>query len=138
MAKTKTTKTADKKPVERVSSIRNIFLSEKRKTFTNQDDFYLRGAEVVLKKKEVVDKANCITSKVKLERITKGGLYQPKWIEATRRGVAYEVETSGFIVTYTVEDEQNETYVEHVNYFDLSQMKEAMALVIQICHLIDA
>lgn len=138
MAKTKTTNTADKKPVEHVSSIRNIFLSEKKKTFTDQDDFYLRGAEVILKKKEVTDKANCITSKVKLEQITKGGLYHPVWIEAKHRGTAFEVETSGFIVTYTVEDEQNETYVEHVNYFDQSQMKDAMALVIQICQLINA
>lgn len=138
MAKTKTTNTADKKPVEHVSSIRNIFLSEKKKTFTDQDDFYLRGAEVVLKKKEVVDKANYITSKVKLEQITKGSLYHPEWIEAKHRGTAYEVETSGFIVTYTVEDEQNETYVEHVDFFDQSQMRDAMALVIQICKLIDA
>lgn len=31
MAKTKTTNTADKKPIEHASSIRNIFLSEKKK-----------------------------------------------------------------------------------------------------------
>jgi hypothetical protein len=119
-------------------STRNIFLSEKQKKFTNMDKFYEYGGEVVMKRKEFHDKENQITSTVILEYISKGGLYHARWIDSKDVGYGYEVETSGYIVTYVIEDEKNSTMTEKIEYFDESQSFLAFDLVIKICQMLSA
>lgn len=119
-------------------STRNIFLSEKQKKFTDMDEFYEHGQEVVMKRKEFVDKTNHITSTVLLECISKGNLYHARWIDSKNTGYGYEVKTSGFIVTYTIEDEKNETMTYREEYFDESQQFLAFDLVIKICQMLSA
>ena len=117
---------------------RNIFLSEKQKKFTNMDKFYECSQEVVMKRKEYKDKTNDITSTVILENICKGGLYHPRWIDSKNVGYGYEVLTSGYVVSYIVEDEKNSTMTEKIDYFDESQSFLAFDLVIKLCQLISA
>lgn len=119
-------------------STRNIFLSEKVKKFTDMDKFYERGQEVVLKRKEFNDKTNQITSTVILECIGKGNLYHARWIDSKNTGYGYEVLTSGYVVSYIVEDENNSTMIEKIEYFDESQQFLAFDLVIKICQMLEA
>ncbi len=119
-------------------STRNIFLSEKQKKFTNMDEFYECGQEVVMKRKEFVDKTNQITSTVILEYIGKGNLYHARWIDSKNTGYGYEVLTSGYVVSYIVEDEKNSTMIEKIEYFDDSQQFLAFDLVIKICQMLSA
>jgi hypothetical protein len=117
---------------------RKIFLSEKQKKFTNMDEFYECGGEVVLKRKEFNDKTNEITSTVILEYISKGGLYHPRWIDSKDTGYGYEVLTSGYIVSYVIEDGKNDMMTEKIEYFDESQQFLAFDLVIKICQMLEA
>lgn len=117
---------------------RNIFLSEKVKKFTDMDKFYECGHEVVMKRREFDDKPNDITSTVILEYICKGGLYHPRWVNSKDTGYGYEVLTSGYIVSYIVEDGKNETMTEKIEYFDESQQFLAFDLVIKICQMLEA
>ena len=117
---------------------RSIFLSEKQKKFTNMDEFYEYGGEVVMKRKEFNDRTNQITSTVILEYICKGGLYHPRWIDGKDVGYGYEVLTSGYVVSYIVEDEKDETMTEKIEYFDESQQFLAFDLVIKICQMLSA
>ena len=117
---------------------RKIFLSDKQKKFTDMDKFYEHGQEVVMKRREFVDKTNHITSTVILEYIGKGNLYHARWNDSKDAGYGYEVLTSGYIVTYTVEDEKNETMTEQIEYFDKSQQFLAFDLVIKICQMLSA
>jgi hypothetical protein len=117
---------------------RSIFLSEKQKKFTNMDEFYEYGGEVVMKRKEFNDKTNQITSTVILEYICKGGLYHSRWIDGKDVGYGYEVLTSGYVVSYIVEDEKNSTMTEKIEYFDESQSFLAFDLVIKICQMLSA
>ena len=68
---------------------RSTFLSEKQKKFTDMDEFYEYGQEVVMKRKEFTDKANHITSTVILECIGKGNLYHARWIDSKDTGYGY-------------------------------------------------
>ena len=117
---------------------RSIFLSEKQKKFTDMDKFYEYGGEVVMKRKEFNDRTNQITSTVILEYICKGGLYHSRWIDSKDIGYGYEVLTSGYVVTYIVEDEKNSTMTEKIEYFDESQQFLAFDLVIKICQMLSA
>lgn len=117
---------------------RKIFLSDKQLKITNMDKFYEYGQEVVLKRKEFNDKTNKITSTVILEYISKGGLYHSRWIDSKNVGYGYEVLTSGYIVSYVIEDEKNETMTEKIEYFDESQQFLAFDLVIKICQMLSA
>lgn len=117
---------------------RSTFLSEKQKKITNMDKFYEYGQEVVMKRKEFNDKANEITSTVILEYIGKGNLYHARWIDSKNIGYGYEVLTSGYIVSYVIEDEKNETMTEKIEYFDESQQFLAFDLVIKICQMLSA
>lgn len=117
---------------------RSIFLSEKQKKFTNMDEFYEYGGEVVMKRREFNDKTNHITSTVILEYISKGGLYHSRWIDSKNVGYGYEVLTSGYIVSYIIEDEKNEMMTEKIEYFDESQQFLAFDLVIKICQMLSA
>lgn len=117
---------------------RKIFLSDKQKKFTNMDKFYEHGQEVVLKHKEFNDKTNHITSTVILENICKGNLYHARWIDGKNVGYGYEVLTSGYIVSYVIEDEKHETMTEKIEYFDESQQFLAFDLVIKICQMLSA
>jgi hypothetical protein len=117
---------------------RSIFLSEKQKKFTNIDKFYEYTGEVVMKRKEFHDKANDITSTVILEYICKDGLYHQRWIDGKNVGYGYEVLTSGYVVSYIVEDEKNSTMTEKIEYFDESQQFLAFDLVIKICQMLSA
>lgn len=117
---------------------RSIFLSEKQKKFTNMDEFYEYGREVVMKRREFNDKANNITSTVILEYIGKGGLYHSHWIDGKDVGYGYEVLTSGYVVSYIVEDEKNSTMTEKIEYFNESQSFLAFDLVIKICQMLSA
>lgn len=117
---------------------RSIFLSKKQLKITNMDKFYEYGGEVVMKRKEFNDKANDITSTVILEYIGKGGLYHSRWIESSNAGYGYEILTSGYIVTYIVEDEKNSMSTEKIEYFDESQQFLAFDLVIKICQMLSA
>ena len=119
-------------------STRNIFLSEKQLKITNMDKFYEYGQEVVLKRKEFYDKTNKIKSTVILEDICKGNLYHARWIDSKDIGYGYEVLTSGYIVSYVIEDEKNETMTEKIEYFDESQQFLAFDLVIKICQMLSA
>jgi hypothetical protein len=91
-----------------------------------------------MKRKEFHDKENQITSTVILEYISKGGLYHARWIDSKDVGYGYEVETSGYIVTYVIEDEKNSTMTEKIEYFDKSQSFLAFDLVIKICQMLSA
>lgn len=117
---------------------RKIFLSDKQLKITNMDKFYEYGQEVVLKRKEFNDKTNKITSTVILEYIGKGNLYHARWIDSKNTGYGYEVLTSGYIVSYVIEDEKNETMTEKIEYFDESQQFLAFDLVIKICQMLSA
>lgn len=117
---------------------RKIFLSDKQLKITNMDKFYEYGQEVVLKRKEFNDKTNKITSTVILEYIGKGNLYHARWIDSKDVGYGYEVLTSGYIVSYVIEDEKNETMTEKIEYFDESQQFLAFDLVIKICQMLSA
>jgi len=117
---------------------RSIFLSDKQKKFTDMDKFYEYGREVVMKRREFNDKANEISSTVILEYIGKGGLYHSRWIDSKNIGYGYEVLTSGYVVTYIVEDEKNSTMTEKIEYFDESQSFLAFDLVIKICQMLSA
>lgn len=117
---------------------RKIFLSDKQKKFTDMDEFYEHGQEVVLKHKEFNDKTNHITSTVILEYIGKGNLYHARWIDGKDVGYGYEVLTSGYVVSYIVEDEKHETMTEKIEYFDESQQFLAFDLVIKICQMLSA
>lgn len=117
---------------------RKIFLSDKQLKITNMDKFYEYGQEVVLKRKEFNDKTNKITSTVILEYIGKGNLYHARWIDSKNIGYGYEVLTSGYIVSYVIEDEKNETMTEKIEYFDESQQFLAFDLVIKICQMLSA
>lgn len=117
-------------------SERSIFLSEKQKKFTNMDKFFECGQEVTMKRKGFV--ADKITSTVILEYICKGGLYHPRWIDSKNTGYGYEVLTSGYVVSYIVEDEKNSTMTEKIEYFDESQSYLAFDLVIKICQMLSA
>lgn len=117
---------------------RSTFLSEKQKKFTDMDEFYEYGQEVVMKRKEFTDKANHITSTVILECIGKGNLYHARWIDSKDTGYGYEVLTSGYVVSYIVEDEKNETMTEKIEYFIEDQQFLAFDLVIKLCQLITA
>lgn len=117
---------------------RKIFLSDKQLKITNMDKFYEYGQEVVLKRKEFNDKTNQITSTVILEYISKGNLYHARWIDSKNIGYGYEVLTSGYIVSYVIEDEKNETMTEKIEYFDESQQFLAFDLVIKICQMLSA
>lgn len=117
---------------------RKIFLSDKQLKITNMDKFYEYGQEVVLKRKEFNDKTNKITSTVILEYIGKGNLYHARWIDSKDVGYGYEVLTSGYIVSYIIEDEKNETMTEKIEYFDESQQFLAFDLVIKICQMLSA
>lgn len=117
---------------------RKIFLSDKQLKITNMDKFYEYGQEVVLKRKEFNDKTNKITSTVILEYIGKGNLYHARWIDSKDIGYGYEVLTSGYIVSYVIEDEKNETMTEKIEYFDESQQFLAFDLVIKICQMLSA
>ena len=117
---------------------RNIFLSEKLLKITDMDKFYEYGGEVVMKRREFNDKTNKITSTVILEYIGKGNLYHARWIDSKDIGYGYEVLTSGYIVSYVIEDEKNETMTEKIEYFDESQQFLAFDLVIKICQMLSA
>ena len=117
---------------------RKIFLSDKQLKITNMDKFYEYGQEVVLKRKEFNDKTNKITSTVILEYIGKGNLYHARWIDSKDIGYGYEVLTSGYIVSYVIEDEKNETMTEKIEYIDESQQFLAFDLVIKICQMLSA
>ena len=117
---------------------RKIFLSDKQLKITDMDKFYEYGQEVVLKRKEFNDKTNKITSTVILEYIGKGNLYHARWIDSKDIGYGYEVLTSGYIVSYVIEDEKNETMTEKIEYFDESQQFLAFDLVIKICQMLSA
>lgn len=117
---------------------RKIFLSDKQLKITNMDKFYEYGQEVVLKRKEFNDKTNKITSTVILEYIGKGNLYHARWIDSKNTGYGYEVLTSGYIVSYIIEDEKNEMMTEKIEYFDESQQFLAFDLVIKICQMLSA
>lgn len=117
---------------------RSIFLSKNQKKFTNMDEFFECGKEVVMKRKEFNDKTNHITSKVILEYIGKGGLYHSRWIDSKDIGYGYEVLTSGYVVSYIAEDENNSTMIEKIEYFDESQSFLAFDLVIKICQMLSA
>ena len=117
---------------------RKIFLSEKQLKITDMDKFYEYGGEVVMKRKEFHDKENQITSTVILEYIGKGGLYHARWINDKVVGYGYEVLTSGYVVSYIVEDEKNTTMTEKIEYFDESQSFLAFDLVIKICQMLSA
>lgn len=117
---------------------RSIFLSEKQLKITDMDKFYEYGGEVVMKRKEFNDKTNQITSTVILEYICKGGLYHSRWIDGKDVGYGYEVLTSGYVVSYIVEDEKNSTMTEKIEYFDESQQFLAFDLVIKICQMLSA
>ena len=115
---------------------RKIFLSDKQLKITSMDKFYEYGQEVVLKRKEFNDKTNKITSTVILEYIGKGNLYHARWIDSKDVGYGYEVLTSGYVVSYIIEDEKNETMTEKIEYFDESQQFLAFDLVIKICQML--
>ena len=117
---------------------RSIFLSDKKKTFKNMDNFYELGQEVVLKHREFNDDTHHITSIVKLEEIARGGLYHARWSVKSNSGSGYEVLTSGYIVTYTTEDGQNETMCERVEFFSKDQLFMACDLVIRLCQMLSA
>jgi hypothetical protein len=117
---------------------RNIFLSEKQKKFTDMDELYEHGQEVVMKHREFTDKTNHIKSKVILEYIGKGNLYHPRWIDSKNTGYGYEVLTTGFVVSYVIEDEKNETMIERIEYFDVSQQLQAFDFVTKICQMLSA
>ena len=117
---------------------RSIFLSAKQKKFTDMDKFYEYGKEVVMKRKEFDDKTNHISSTVILEYIGKGGLYHPRWIDGKDVGYGYEVFTSGYVVSYIVEDEDNSMMTEKIEYFDESQSFLAFDLVTKICQMLSA
>lgn len=117
---------------------RSTFLSEKQKKFTNMDKFFEYGQEVVMKRKEFNDKANHISSTVILENISKGALYHSRWIDSKDVGYGFEVINSGYIVTYIIEDENNSTMTEKIEYFDESQSFLAFDLVIKICQMLSA
>lgn len=117
---------------------RSTFLSDKQKKITNMDKFYEYGQEVVMKRKEFNDKTNQITSTVILEYIGKGSLYHARWIDSKDTGYGYEVLTSGYVVSYIVEDEKNSTMIEKIEYFDESQQFLAFDLVIKICQMLSA
>lgn len=117
---------------------RSIFLSNKQLKITDMDKFYEYGREVVMKRREFNDKENHITSTVILEYIGKGGLYHSRWIDGKDIGYGYEVLTSGYVVSYIVEDEKNSTMIEKIEYFDESQQFLAFDLVIKICQMLSA
>lgn len=117
---------------------RSTFLSDKQKKITNMDKFYEYGQEVVMKRKEFNDKTSQITSTVILEYIGKGSLYHARWIDSKDVGYGYEVLTSGYVVSYIVEDEKNSTMIEKIEYFDESQQFLAFDLVIKICQMLSA
>lgn len=117
---------------------RNIFLSEKQKKFTDMDKFYEYGQEVVMKRKEFNDKENGISSTVILEYIGKGNLYHARWIDGKDIGYGYEVLTSGYVVSYIVEDEKNSTMTEKIEYFTEDQQFLAFDFVIRICQMLSA
>ena len=117
---------------------RKIFLSDKQKKFTDMDEFYESGQEVVMKRREFNDKANHISSTVILECIGKGNLYHARWIDGKNVGYGYEVLTSGYVVSYIVEDENNSTMIEKIEYFDESQSFLAFDLVTKICQMLSA
>lgn len=117
---------------------RKIFLSDKQLKITNMDKFYEYGGEVVMKRREFHDKTNQITSTVILEYICKGGLYHSRWIDSKDVGYGYEVLTSGYVVSYIVEDEKNSTMTEKIEYFDESQSFLVFDLVIKICQMLSA
>lgn len=117
---------------------RSTFLSDKQKKITNMDKFYEYGQEVVMKRKEFNDKTSQITSKVILEYIGKGSLYHARWIDSKDTGYGYEVLTSGYVVSYIVEDEKNSTMIEKIEYFNEDQQFLAFDLVIKICQMLSA
>ena len=117
---------------------RQIFLSDKQKKFKDMDEFYEHGQEVVLKHREFSDSRHHITSTIKLEEITKGELYHARWSDNSNCGYGYEVLTSGYIVTYTTEDEEHETMTERVEYFAKDQLFMACDLVIRLCQMLSA
>lgn len=117
---------------------RSIFLSDKQLKITNMDKFYEYGGEVVMKRREFNDKTSQITSTVILEYIGKGNLYHARWINSKDVGYGYEVLTSGYIVSYIVEDEKNSTMIKKIEYFDESQQFLAFDLVIKICQMLSA
>lgn len=119
---------------------RSIFLSNKQLKTTDMVKFYEYEREVVMKRKEFHDKANKITSTVILEYICKGGLYHARWIDGkdVGYGYGYKVLTSGYVVSYIVEDEKNSAMTEKIEYFDESQSFLAFDLVIKICQMLSA
>lgn len=117
---------------------RNIFLSEKKKQFKNEEKFYEHGSEVVIKNKVVEDKKHNITTVIKLEAISKGGLYHSHWNREKKTGYGYEVLTTGYILTFSVEDGENETMIEKVEYFSDEQMLEAFERVTKYCQMAEA
>lgn len=117
---------------------RNIFLSEKRKEIKNMDEFYEYGSEVIVKHKVIEDKKHGIVTTVKLEAIDKGGLYHPSWNDKKSVGYGYEVLTSGYVLTFSAEDEEHGTMIEKVDYFADGQMLEAFEHVVKYCQMAEA
>ena len=117
---------------------KKIFISDKRKEFTDEEMFFECGSEVVIKNKVVDDAEHHIITVIKLEAITKGGLYHPHWNGEKKKGYGFEVLASGYVLTFTVEDEEHESMIDRIEYFDDSQMLEAFERVTKYCQMAEA
>lgn len=112
------------------------FVSEEKTRFNDPEDFYEHIDTAKLKDIEKVK--NGVTHHVKLEYACKGVLRGMKWIDSKDYGVGNEVNTTCYIVTYEIEDDDNSMFTSLHYIYNEYEAVDAFDMVTKICNMLNA
>ena len=112
------------------------FVSDEKTKFNDPEDFYEHIDTAKLKKIEKVK--NGVTHHVKLEFACKGALRDMKWIDSKNYGVGNEVNTTCYIVTYEIEDDDNSMFTSLHYIYNENEASDAFDMVTKICNMFNA
>lgn len=112
------------------------FVNEEKTRFNDPEDFYEHIDTAKLKDIEKVK--NGVTHHVKLEYACKGVLRGMKWIDSKDYGVGNEVNTTCYIVTYEIEDDDNSMFTNLHYIYNENEAADAFDMVTKICNMLNA
>lgn len=113
----------------------NSYISIHRTEFKDQDEFYGKSHEVVIKHKQLEVKG--ISYDLTLEYVHKGCLYHPKWLNKKNVGYAQMTLKSGYILRLLVENDNESVATDIYETFDEERFSDAVVEVNRICEMIN-
>lgn len=114
----------------------NDYISKDRIEFKDQDEFYKKSREVVIKRKQI--DVEGISYDLTLEYVQKDCLYHPKWLDKKDIGYAQMTLRSGYILRLQVENDDESVATDIYETFNEDSFSDAIVEVNRICEMINS